>query len=1012
MYITPGSSTDLRLVNNSFVDNVAGGVGGAIGGTTVDGSIELLHNTFHGNVAGSEAGGAKLCFTTVTIVNSIFWGNEAEDHPELVLGSIGPTHVTLRHSNVRGGQADVSLSSSTTLSWGPGMIDADPRWVDPVGGQLRLSVKSPCIDAGDGAAPGLPTFDLDGDPRALDGDGDGIPVVDMGADEIPVRSVPAIYGSIQAAILAATDGDHVAVGPGTYPEHLDFLGKAITVESTGGAAATVVSGSTSGPVVAFASGEGREARLVDLTLTQGSAPRGGGVRIVGASPTLVRNRITANTATVGGGVSCVGGAPLLIENRIDGNQAERGGGVAAEGGAAPELERTTIEQNQAAVAGGGAWAAAASLAIRACLVRANQAVVGGGAAFEGGTGVMTNSVVRSNTADTGGGISADAASNVTLTNDDVLENTAATAAGGLDLSGAATVVNSIVWGNLAPIGAQLRGAVAAVTHCDVQGGWPGPGNIDADPEFVDSANGDHRLGNGSPCIDAGDDLAPALPPTDAEGEPRLAYLGVDIGIDENHLGGVTLLVPGQYPTIQGAIDAAHDGDVVRVAPGLYLENIDFLGKDVTVESEAGAHATVIDGQQAGSVVRMLSGEGPGAVLRGFTLQNGSGSKLFSAHHVGGGVVCRYGSPTIERNVVRDCHVDGHGGGLSAEYGKPVIRDNVFSGNSAALRGGAIYLSGQESSVFPRNKFVANEATHGGALRASYHAFVDCTFVGNVAGETGGAAEVSSCTFVNSTFSGNHSLVGGACDAPGTSFTNCSFTGNQAEVGGALHSSSTLAVTNCILWNDFAPQGPEIALTQFLWSCGSLSLADSLVQGGQAAVHVEAGCSIAAWSQSIDADPRFVDAVAHDLHLRADSPAVDLANPGAADLPPADFEGDPRTAGSAPDLGADEFFRHLYVVGDPAPGAPIVVRIVGVPSSTPVALFVGGGLLAAGPLVSPWGDWLLDAPVLGPILLGAVPSDGVVSLPATLPPAPPGPYSIALQAIVGAELTNAAVMIVP
>ena len=49
----------------------------------------------------------------------------------------------------------------------------------------------------------------------------------------------------------------------------------------------------------------------------------------------------------------------------------------------------------------------------------------------------------------------------------------------------------------------------------------------------------------------------------------------------------TILVPGDHSTIQAAIDAALDGDLVEVAPGTYLETIDFLGKPITVRSAAG-----------------------------------------------------------------------------------------------------------------------------------------------------------------------------------------------------------------------------------------------------------------------------------------------------------------------------------------------------------------------------------------------------------------------------------------
>ncbi|MFB3138923.1 MAG: hypothetical protein ACE10B_06860, partial [Phycisphaerales bacterium] len=55
-----------------------------------------------------------------------------------------------------------------------------------------------------------------------------------------------------------------------------------------------------------------------------------------------------------------------------------------------------------------------------------------------------------------------------------------------------------------------------------------------------------------------------------------------------------LHVPGDYRTIQEAIDAAMDGDEVEVHPGTYFETIDFLGKAITVRSSDGPQVTIID----------------------------------------------------------------------------------------------------------------------------------------------------------------------------------------------------------------------------------------------------------------------------------------------------------------------------------------------------------------------------------------------------------------------------------
>ncbi|MCH8913306.1 MAG: hypothetical protein IIA33_07020, partial [Planctomycetes bacterium] len=45
-----------------------------------------------------------------------------------------------------------------------------------------------------------------------------------------------------------------------------------------------------------------------------------------------------------------------------------------------------------------------------------------------------------------------------------------------------------------------------------------------------------------------------------------------------------ITVPGDYPTIQAAINASQDRDEVVVSPGTYFENISFVGKDITVRS--------------------------------------------------------------------------------------------------------------------------------------------------------------------------------------------------------------------------------------------------------------------------------------------------------------------------------------------------------------------------------------------------------------------------------------------
>jgi thioredoxin len=96
-----------------------------------------------------------------------------------------------------------------------------------------------------------------------------------------------------------------------------------------------------------------------------------------------------------------------------------------------------------------------------------------------------------------------------------------------------TVANCILWGN-APDQITTFGSLEAnVTYSDVQGGHAGEGNIDADPLFVDAANGDYHLQASSPCIDAGDNSAiPAGVIVDLDGNPCIINSIVDMGAYE------------------------------------------------------------------------------------------------------------------------------------------------------------------------------------------------------------------------------------------------------------------------------------------------------------------------------------------------------------------------------------------------------------------------------------------------------------------------------------------------
>ena len=156
--------------------------------------------------------------------------------------------------------------------------------------------------------------------------------------------------------------------------------------------------------------------------------------------------------------------------------------------------------------------------------------------------------------------------------------------------------------------------------------------------------------------------------------------------------------------------------------------------------------------------------------------------------------------------------------------------------------------------------------------------------------------------------------------------------------------------------------------------------------------------------NIDADPLFVNAAEGDYHLGYLSPCRDTGSNTAPDLPGKDFEGDPRISQGLADIGADEFHPHLYFTGETAPGGSIEVKVIGVPASAPLLLWIGSGT-RDNPLPTVYGNWFLQLPLLLQVALDPVPKEGVAILAYDFPPDFPAPWLVAMQALVGKNLSN-------
>ncbi|MEM7305791.1 MAG: right-handed parallel beta-helix repeat-containing protein [Planctomycetota bacterium] len=168
----------LALLRNSLFHDNSSGWGGAI---QLDGDgarVELC--TISGNTAEQNGGAIALMTATapVEVVSCILWNNASTVFPGDELFVNSGTLIELDYVDLQGGLSGVDGLGITTL--GAGVLDVDPLFVNPAGGDYHLAAGSPCVDAGDPTfVAGAGETDLDGDARVLGA------AVDLGSDERP-----------------------------------------------------------------------------------------------------------------------------------------------------------------------------------------------------------------------------------------------------------------------------------------------------------------------------------------------------------------------------------------------------------------------------------------------------------------------------------------------------------------------------------------------------------------------------------------------------------------------------------------------------------------------------------------------------------------------------------------------------------------------------------------------------------------------------------------------------------
>ncbi len=533
-----------RITNNTIASNTCESPGGAI--YLEDSDPAIKNNVIAFNSSGVAA--TTVLPTNDTVVptfayNCFFWNNNQD-----YLG---------------------------TAKRGNGDISVDPKFASLKYGNVHLQPGSPCINAGSNQAVDPGWRDIDGDTRIQNGR------VDMGADESDgtnwtdtpavVICVDPITGNdlndgsswelakqtIQNAIdETSAYGGEVWVKGATYVENLvlrpyvhvfgGFVGdETERSQRDWKAHPAVLQPSEAQPAVTVTRGHG--INTIDGFRIEGAqAVHGAGVYCFNASPYIVNNTFVDCVATgYGGAIHCDAlSSPVIQNNTITGCSGNMAGGIFVYRYSNPTITGNTIISNLTDKGGSGITIAAESTPIVSNNVIALNGYNAGRFGVGAGIFIQQNEEMPS----------------PRITNNVIYKNGAAGSEGeAIFVDGSAPVISNNI---IAHNGSGLYlpdGAAITSNNClfenagyNYSGQFPGVGDIEADPKFVNAAAGDFHLATDSQCIDRGNDSVVREGELDKDGSPRVYGAHVDIGAYEwRGLSNVSL-TPDSGPIAPGS----------------------------------------------------------------------------------------------------------------------------------------------------------------------------------------------------------------------------------------------------------------------------------------------------------------------------------------------------------------------------------------------------------------------------------------------------------------------------
>lgn len=320
---------------------------------------------------------------------------------------------------------------------------------------------------------------------------------------------------------------------------------------------------------------------------------------------------------------------------------------------------------------------------------------------------------------------------------------------------------------------------------------------------------------------------------------------------------------GDWPTIQAAVDASIDGDIIELDDGIFLgvgnKDVDLGIKSLVIRSRNGvpeACTINVEGHDTHPYrgFRIAGGQGRDTVLEGFTIENA----YLAGTGAGAGMMVANSDPTLRHlDFVYNHAYDG--GALFLYNSDAMVYDCEFRLNTARNSGGAIRTSANPQGDIVECRFFGNSAVWGGGAIYNYGSSPDTrwsVFAGNSSDHWGGAIHNSEATSTPWIF-------------------RCTIDGNWAPQGGGIYNRSDSApvIENCLITGSL--EGEAVYCTG--GATVSVTCTDVYGNAGGDWVGCLAGQAGNPGNRSVD--PWYCLPANYDYNLHFDSPVASENNPG-------------------------------------------------------------------------------------------------------------------------------------